>query len=138
MERNEALAADLRRTAAQLAPEEMSLIDFDKVRESITSAADLLTAGGGDLAELAVIREDYEARIAGMLKAIAAVHRNRDRRDDAAEEALDLSMKSATELVACYRRTAARFRDSFPASFGLLQSGGTARHGSTHDLNDFK
>lgn len=139
MERDDALAEELRRLANLIDSDGMALIDFDKLRLSLQHAAARLTETAHVSEQLMQLRGDYEGRIAGMLKAVAAVERNRSRQEDAAVEAQALSNKTVTELLACYRRAAARFRDSFPSSFGLLQAGDKDRAPSKSSvMMDFK
>ncbi|HUV29493.1 MAG TPA: hypothetical protein VMY05_00180 [Acidobacteriota bacterium] len=117
--------------------ESMSLIDFDRLREWLSRMARVQDDRRELKEQLEHLRSDYEQRIGGMVKAMAAL----DRRQDSWPEALTLveSLQSmpAGELVSCYRRVAARFRDCFPASFGLLRQSG--RPGSSRqDVSVYK
>lgn len=69
--------------------------------------------------ELSLLRADYSNRIAGMVKAIAAVARSYDKAAEAVGYLEKLSDLSAAELIEEYRRTSARFRSAFPTTFGL-------------------
>ena len=69
--------------------------------------------------ELELLRADYLSRIAGMVKAIAAVERSHDKATEAVGYLLNLNGMSAGELIEEYRLTSARFRSAFPTSFGL-------------------
>jgi hypothetical protein len=100
----------------------MSLIDFDHLKQWLEQAAPGREQYDRTLAELAVMREDYKQRVAGMVKALAAVDRKRDGWQQALELIDSLDNLSAGELVATYRKTAVRFRDAFPASFGYLSA----------------
>ncbi len=51
-----------------------------------------------------------------MLKAIAIAERSRGRLDSLAELIESLSGMSAEDLIVCYRKTAAIFRDHFPGA----------------------
>lgn len=137
MKPSNALATELRLFAAEIGPDSLSCIDFDKLRDTITRAAATLEESAAVSADLAALRSDYEARIAGMLKAISAVARTRSGREEAVDTALDLSSKSAIELLECYRRAAARFRDNFPSSFGLLQGTTPSRGLPADKCRDF-
>ncbi len=117
--------------------EKLSLIDFDELRELLKMNCEESESEKVGLVELATLRDDYTARIGGMLKAIAAV----DRKAGSIEDSLELIDKTQTmnaaSLVSCYRRTTARFRDCFPASFGLLRERSSGRH-SGIEPNDYK
>ena len=69
--------------------------------------------------ELELLRTDYLSRIAGMVKAIAAVERSHDKATEAVAYLENLIEMSAGELIEEYRRTSARFRSAFPTTFGL-------------------
>ena len=69
--------------------------------------------------ELELLRSDYLSRIAGMVKAIAAVERSNDKASEAVVYLENLNGMSAGELIEEYRRTSARFRSAFPTTFGL-------------------
>jgi hypothetical protein len=69
--------------------------------------------------ELELLRSDYLSRIAGMVKAIAAVERSNDKAAEAVPYLENLNKLSAGELIEEYRRTSARFRSAFPTTFGL-------------------
>jgi len=105
----------LSRIVGQLDDTTMPLIDFDQLKEvcsHVTAQAE----------ELALPRDDYIKRINGMVKAIAVCDRKQDHRQQAAETIDALPAMTTAELTACFRRISARFRDCFPASFGLLRS----------------
>jgi len=69
--------------------------------------------------ELQLLRTDYVGRIAGMVKAIAAVERSRSQAAEAVHYLESLNEMCAVELIEEYRRTSARFRSAFPTTFGL-------------------
>lgn len=96
----------------------MAQLDFDELKTRLLAIGSKLTATDELADEYALLRGDYEQRIAGMVKAIAAV----DRKHDVWEEALGLVEKlpvlRSADLLATYRQTAAKFRDCFPGSFG--------------------
>ena len=79
-------------------------LDFDELKTCLVDLrrrlADLEDVGG----ELQVLRDDYQQRIAGMVKAIAAVDRRHDRTREATELVASLATMRAAELVACYHR----------------------------------
>ena len=70
------------------------------------------------------LRDDYEKRIGGMIKAVAAVDRKRDGWEEALALAEELPALSVEKLLKTYQRVAARIRDSFPGSFGINRTSG--------------
>jgi len=110
----------IRAESGKLAPENLGRLDFDELRDLLDTQAETLGQVGRDREELAVLRRDLTARIAGMAKAIAAVSRQRERIRQAAEYVERLDEKSAADLIAEYRLVSVRFRDAFPTSFGRL------------------
>ena len=93
-------------------------LDFDELQGRLRSMCTTLSG----LAELAdghaLLRQDVEQRIAGMIKAVAAVDRKRERWEEAAALIDDLVTQAPARLLETHRRVAARFRDCFPGSFG--------------------
>jgi hypothetical protein len=104
----------------QLQGDQLPLIDFDQLRRWLLASATLLEEAASVRATAELLRKDYEVRIAGMLKGIAAADRKRNGMDEALQVVEQLPSMSGEQLIACYRHTAARFRDAFPASFGYL------------------
>ncbi len=100
--------------------ENLSLIDFDRWRQWLSEIGQILDEIRQLRDDEAVLRQDLIARIGGMVKAIAAVDRHPVEWGAAAAFVENLSSLSAAELVEQYRKTSARFRDAFPASFGLV------------------
>ncbi len=125
----------LRETLDQLSDDQLPLIDFDKLRECLKISAQMLDEADSMQQSVSILRGDYEGRIAGMLKAMAAVDRKRGGIDEALKAVESLGGLTGEELVSCYRRTAARFRDTFPTSFGFLN--GTIAH-RPERLNEYK
>ena len=115
----------------------LSLIDFDRLKQWLKATSSRWEQYDRTLSELAVIREDYKQRMSGMVKAMAAVDRKRDGWKQALELIDSLDDLSGRELVAAYRKTAVRFRDAFPASFGYLNApSGTTT--TDKNLNNYK
>jgi hypothetical protein len=117
----------LRDLLAQLHDERLPQLDFDRLGEQLTEILGRIEEMVSWRQSAELLRQDYEARIAGMLKGIAAVERKRDSLAEALRVIENLSSLSCEELLACYRRTTARFRDTFPASFGYLKSSDAVR-----------
>ncbi len=109
-----------RRLLSELTDQKLSLIDFDHWRRWLHEVAELLDDADRLQQEVTILRQDYLARIGGMVKAIAALQRNHRERDRAMTFVRDLPALTAEELVEQYRRTHARFHDAFPATFGFL------------------
>jgi len=120
-----------------LSDESMSSIDFDHLKVRLGEIGKELALHQDLQEQLQLLRDDYTQRIAGMIKAMAALERKTDAWGDALSLVDSLSSMGASELVDCYRRTAARFRDSFPASFGLLHQPRQCFTGS-RDLSVYK
>lgn len=97
----------------------MSRLDFDEIKARLLSLRDGLAAQAELAGEHALLREEYEQRIAGMAKAIAAVDRKRNRMEEALALVEGLPVLTSAKLLETYRRVAARFRDCFPGSFGI-------------------
>lgn len=139
MANDKMIAAELQRYSQELHQDRMSLIDFDRLRETLDAAAEHLRRSEAPSDDLALLREDLEMRIAGMLKAIVAVDRIRNRRERTAHQAIELTSMSAAELLECYRTVAARFRDHFPTSFGVLRTDiGERRAPSIRETENFR
>ncbi len=116
-ENHEAYAA---RTAEVLTGGDLSEIDFDSLAAWLKEIVPRLSSVPALESDLASLRTDYTRRISGMLKAVAAVGKgDRDLRD-ALRTTESLENLTAEELIAQYHRTAAVFRDTFPASYGRL------------------
>jgi hypothetical protein len=92
----------------------LSRLDFDELRQWLTQAADLLTRGDSTAHDLQLMRDDYQARIAGMLKAVAAAERNQRNLESLADLISALDTLTVDDLLRTYRRTSAIFRDRFP------------------------
>jgi hypothetical protein len=120
-----------------LKEESISCVDFDRLRSWLEQRLKEDIPDDSAMSQLQVLRDDYCARIGGMIKAIAAVRRGRDRWRDSCELIDSLPGMSAAGLVACYHKTSARFRDCFPASFGLLDLA-RKRSPRMKDVLDFK
>lgn len=136
MKNRDDLATRLSAAVMRLENEELAVLDFDELRGMLQEAAnrlDVSTAGGD---ELAVLRDDYIARIAGMVKAIAAVNRRESGLAETVELIERLPTMNAESLVLTYRRVTARFRDAFPTSFGNFSLSPRPRPHDT--LTDYK
>lgn len=121
MEKTECDSAYLEEVARAIDDTTLSCIDFDKLKQHLVVAADRLRSTTALAESQARLRDDYEKRIAGMIKAVAAVGRKRDGWEEAAALVDQLPTVTVDRLLEIYRRVSARFRDSFPGSFGLIR-----------------
>lgn len=119
MERNDTLSEQARAFQELLAAERTEEIDFDRLTAWLREIVPVLSDAQKSTETLAPLRQDYEGRIIGMVKAMAAVDRSGRGYEEAIASLEALPQLSGEELVVCYRRTSARFRDMFPTSFGL-------------------
>ncbi len=118
MEKSNSDCDYLERVVEQLDATAMSRLDFDELKDRLSTIRDRLTANDRLASEHACLREEYQQRISGMVKAIAAVDRKRDRLEEAVALIDELPKLPAERLLETYRKVAARFRDCFPGSFG--------------------
>lgn len=123
------------RLADQLCSRDIPTLDFDSLAAWLRAAGEhlrqlthekenhLALARSAQQIEhdLSLLRDDYRARITGLLKAIAIADNSRTRHDALTEIINSLSTMSAEELIACYRRTSAIFRDHFPTTLPPLK-----------------
>jgi hypothetical protein len=107
----------------RLNEDEISLIDFDELQQKLRELSARQTASDRMAEEHALLRQDCEQRLAGMIKAIAAVDRSRDSYESALAMIEDLPSLSAGDLLRKYRQVAARFRDCFPTTFNGFPTG---------------
>ena len=120
MERDDNDLAYIAELCTALAAESVALLDFDRLRLWLSELGAALPSLYAAREEAAQLREDFHGRISGMLKAIAIAEKGKSAVDDALEIIDHLPDKSATELIGLYRRTQARFRDTFPAGYGMI------------------
>lgn len=117
--------------------DDLHLIDFDEVSKELLHLCSALEQSEHYRNELNQLREDYQNRIAGMVKAITAVERKQNDTEDTIAYLENLVELSAAELIAEYRKTSARFRSAFPTTFGPLNSH-TNRHSRLKNPEVFK
>lgn len=119
MERGKGQGTRAREFRDLLAGEKLAEINFDDLIGWLNEVAPLLEGRQAQADDLKLLRQDYEGRIAGMVKALAAVDRSGRGHGDVILSLEELPRLSTSKLIECYRKTAARFRDAFPASYGL-------------------
>lgn len=134
LETNKDYQEGLAEMVAMLSDENLSLIDFDKLRAELQQLAVHLEKGQIVDDQLKLLRADYVARISGMLKAVAVVGRSEDERGEIVEILESLQELDAAGLVEAYRRVSVRFRQAFPSSFGLAPGPSSARRISVKEF----
>ncbi len=137
MEKSNSHSTYVAELAASLDDDHLSLLDFDRLKAWLGEIAPILKSSEAAGVELVLLREDYIARVSGMVKAIAVADRKHSRYETALALIESLPSMSAADLVDCYRRTSARFRDCFPASF-TNQLEPHPRAGRTAEYSDYK
>lgn len=103
----------------RLTPEAVAGIDFDELDHQIEKLINRLEQTTESLSELTILRQEYERRLAGMIKAIAVAGKSRSALESAQAQIEQLSSANADELLKQYRAMSARFRDLFPGSLGF-------------------
>ena len=136
MKNRDTIQTDLESHLQKLTETALPSLDFDALVATLADVRALLQAPSTDTEALMTLRRDYEARIAGMRKAIAAVRGSSEALHAATVEIEQLARLSVAELIDRYRKTSAQFRDAFPASFGLIDRRGGTPVG--RNLSDFK
>ena len=101
-----------------ISSESLAELDFDRLCHWLKEMAAILGQTDSINTDLNLLRDDYLARISGIVKAIAAVSSNPDHLEEALAYIERLSGFDAASLIREYRLVSARFRDAFPASFG--------------------
>ncbi len=118
------MRALITRLGGALDTETVTVLDLDEFRARLEDLAAALDDNDTVAESLARLRRDYEERIAGMLKAIAAADRSRTAFAEALTEIKNLPSLSTAQLIERYRTVSARLRHHFPTSFGPLRASG--------------
>lgn len=132
--RHRAYAAEL---MASLDDDHLSLVDFDRLKMWLAEIGPRLESLDSVRTDLELLRRDYIGRIGGMVKAIAVADRKGNRYESALALIDSLESMPTSDLIDCYRKTCARFRDCFPASFGGPMEFRRAP-GRPKELSDYK
>ncbi len=137
MENHNKHSAYVKELVNSLTGDNISFIDFDRLKDWLVETAPILTEVDQLREDIELMCQDYIGRIAGMTKAVAVVTRHPDGWESALAYLETLPSLSAGELIEQYRKTSARFRDTFPTTFGLL---GDRKRGADglKDLGVFK
>jgi hypothetical protein len=102
--------------------EKLETVDFDKLNIVLKDVNASLDEFHNLKFEHQIIKEDLIKRISGMAKAIAAVSKRHDEPKEFLEFINSLENISSENLLLAYRKVQAKFQDSFPSSFGLLNN----------------
>lgn len=135
MKNRDALLEQIDVHSACLSDQTIPKLDFDALAATLHDVRELLASPTSD-EQATILRRDYQLRIAGMLKAIAAVKNTSEALEAATAEIEQLDSLPAQQLIDRYRKTSARFRDAFPASSGLLHR--PERMAAPRDITDYK
>ncbi len=120
--KNTEICAYLTELQSRISGGNVEELDFDLLAARLGDVVALIERFEVSESELAVLREDFCRRIAGMAKAIAVAERKNGNLQEADELIASLESLSAPQLIEQYRRIQARFHDAFPSSFGLLRN----------------
>jgi hypothetical protein len=104
----------------KLSGEKLEELDFDRLVVWLDEISQSIDNSNKLETEYNTLRDDISARISGMLKAISAVGKNNKKMKDNLLTIESLNNKNSQELLHEYQKTLAKFKDSFPASFGYL------------------
>ncbi len=137
MEKDDRLRAYVDELRDSLEKENVSRIDFDRLKSWLSDISELCRQVDHLNAEMQTLREDLTGRIAGTTKAVAAVERSGAAMQNVLAYLETLPTLGADELISHYRKASARFRDAFPGSFGPLVSRGSHK-GEAQDPAVFK
>lgn len=122
MGKTESLTEYLARFKTAFEENHPETIDLDNFLIKIDEMITQLKEQHQSTAQLLLLKNDYQTRIAGMLKAIAVAKGNEDQMKMALTEIEQLEQLTASALIECYKKVQLRFRTTFPASFGQLVS----------------
>lgn len=97
-----------------------------------------ITEAKSQIAEIRLLRSDLIARIAGMAKAVAVARNSKAGLQDASEMVAECNQLDAAALIAAYRKTAARFRDTFRSTFDSHRMKPPKSKAQPANINDYK
>ena len=116
-------------------PDDATLV---QLRDWIMKAKAQMLVMAAQTGELTILRTDIVSRIAGMSKAVAVARDSEGQMAETVAMVAGLDHMSAVELLTAYRATAARFRDTFRASFVPLQFKRPPGRNHSADVSDYK
>ncbi|MFH2036711.1 MAG: hypothetical protein ABIJ45_09940 [Candidatus Zixiibacteriota bacterium] len=120
MSKNNVESDLINRTINYIAEGKIELIDFDKLGQNLKEIHRQNLDRESDSDELVLLKYEYASRIIGMAKANLACRPNDDEAKITELLSGNLNRVGCTELINYYQKTAARFRNNFPASFKYL------------------
>lgn len=100
----------------------LAALDLNQIKQTILLLKSSLAATDSDLEELNILRQDYIQRLSGMLKAIAALSRNKEETEEILTLIESFDQLPAAKLISIYRKVSAKFRNAFPTSFGIINN----------------
>lgn len=98
----------------------LAVLDLNQIKKTILLMKNSIDSNDSQLEELNILRQDYIHRSSGMLKAIAAVSRNKEETEEIMTLIESFEQLSAEKLISIYRKVSAKFRNAFPTSFGII------------------
>ncbi len=119
MERIEKHKAFLKQTISSIEGESIAELDFDLLKSTLADMVAVLDEFQLAQNEKEILREDLIQRLSGMEKAIAVARKSRDSLETALLAIEELPRLDSRQLLMRYRKTRAKFRDTFPTSFML-------------------
>ncbi len=97
----------------------LGALDINQIKQTILLIKNTIESNNSGLEELNTLRQDYIQRVSGMLKAIAAVCRNKEETEEILNLIESFEQMPAVKLISIYRKVSAKFRNAFPTSFGI-------------------
>ncbi|MEA1980394.1 MAG: hypothetical protein U9N54_05410 [candidate division Zixibacteria bacterium] len=97
----------------------LGTLDINQIKQTILLMKNTIISNNSELEELNILRQDYIQRLSGMLKAIAAVSRNKEETEEILNLIESFEQMPAMKLISIYRKVSAKFRNAFPTSFGI-------------------
>ncbi len=97
----------------------LAALDLSQIKQTILLMKNTIASNNSELEELNILRQDYIQRVSGMLKAIAALSRNREETEEILNLIESFEQMPAAKLTSIYRKVSAKFRNAFPTSFGI-------------------
>ena len=114
--------------------ESLGLIDFDEIKGSLHQYLSTQKELDHCKSELEYIKNEYRARIYGMLKAVLACRHNTENAEILESLSGELREIDSEKLVKLYHRTAVKFRTCFPGSLRYVISSRRPNNGNWEDF----
>lgn len=98
----------------------LAVLDLNLIKQTILNMKSSIESNETELEEFRLLRQDYIQRVSGMLKAIAALNRNKEETEEILNLIESFEQMPAEKLITIYRKVSAKFRNAFPTSFGII------------------